>query len=39
VSGATFTLLATPVSPGPQAGDGAISLSSAGERRWKDKPW
>lgn len=39
VSGASFTLTATPVTGGPQAGDGVITLNSEGVRRWGTQPW
>lgn len=39
VNGASFTLTATPVSGGPQAGDGNLSITSTGVRLWGSKPW
>ena len=35
--GQVFTLSATPVSTGPQANDGAITLSSTGAKTWGSK--
>ena len=34
-----FTLTATPVSGTQQAGDGNISMTSAGARSWNGKSW
>lgn len=34
-----FTATATPVSGTPQAGDGTITLTSAGARTWNGKSW
>ena len=35
----TFTLTATPVSGGPQASDGNLTISSNGARAWGTKTW
>lgn len=35
----TYLLTASPISTGPQAGDGDITLDDAGSRRWNGKPW
>lgn len=37
--GQSFTLTATPVSTGPQANDGAITLSSTGAKTWGSTTW
>lgn len=39
VDGASFTLEATPVAGGTQAGDGVLKVSSEGTRTWGSKPW
>jgi type IV pilus assembly protein PilE len=39
VSGASFTLTATPVSGSTQAGDGNVSITSTNLRLWGDKAW
>lgn len=39
VTATTFTLTAAPVSPGPQASDGSLTLNEAGTRLWGSKPW
>lgn len=39
VEGASFTLTATPVDGTSQAGDGALSLNSAGMRTWGSHTW
>lgn len=39
VSGAAYLLTATPVAGSAQAGDGVLTLSSEGRRRWGDKTW
>lgn len=39
VSGASYTLSATPVSGSSQDGDGTLSLDSAGQRTWGSKSW
>ena len=35
----TYLLTASPISNGPQAGDGDITLDDAGSRKWNGKPW
>ena len=35
----TYLLTASPISTGPQAGDGDITLDDAGSRKWNGKPW
>ncbi len=39
VSGASFTITATPVSTGRQAGDGNLTIASDGTRTWGSKTW
>lgn len=39
VAGASFTLTATPVAGGGQAGDGNLTLDSEGQRIWGSKTW
>ncbi len=39
VSGASYTLTATPISGGPQDGDGVLTIASNGVRTWGSKTW
>jgi type IV pilus assembly protein PilE len=39
VSGASHTLTATPVTGSTQAGDGTLTITSAGSRTWGSKTW
>jgi type IV pilus assembly protein PilE len=39
VTGASFTLTATPVSGSTQASDGNLSIDSQGQRLWGSKTW
>lgn len=39
VSGASFTLTATPVAGTTQAGDGNLTINSTGNRTWGSKTW
>ncbi len=34
----SFTITATPVDPGPMAGDGDLTLDQAGNRQWNGNP-
>ena len=39
VNGASFTLIATPVSGSTQTGDGNLSIDAQGQRTWGSKTW